>query len=190
MPIIIAVSVIGGLLIIAVLSMITCMIYKTMISPRTKTHDLEHVLKNEKSFTSVRSYKQYPPKSTTLTSEKRTPWCKTYIKQFCFHGITFWKMHTGTVDIILDKTSCSCFFYYWSPVEMINLFLVHLGFLMQLVEFLVFQFVTIIIQVLCSMLTKDGFNEYFYYPFLPCKIVYFPSIFMQDMCIFFFYFIL
>lgn len=120
MPIIIAVSVIGGLLIIAVLSMITCMIYKTMISPRTKTHDLEHVLKNEKSFTSVRSYKQYPPKSTTLTSEKRTPWCKHKSNNSVFMALHSEKMHTGTVDIILDKTSCSCFFYYWSPEVLIT----------------------------------------------------------------------
>ena len=29
-------------------------------------------------------------------------------------------MHTGTVDIILDKTSCSCFFYYSSPEVLIT----------------------------------------------------------------------
>ena len=102
-------------------------------------------------------------------------------------------MHTGTVDIILDKTSCSCFFYYSSPEVLITSgndkplfgppgFFNAVG-RISCISICYYHYTSIMF-----MLTKDGFNDY--YPFLPCKILYFPSIFMQDMCIFFFYFII
>ncbi|XP_061164553.1 fibrocystin-L-like [Saccostrea echinata] len=69
-PIIAVVAAVGGLLLIAVIILIACMLHKSKVAPKTKTHDLKEVLYNEKSFTSIR--KQYPPHSTTLTGEKRT----------------------------------------------------------------------------------------------------------------------
>ncbi|XP_062600839.1 fibrocystin-L-like [Saccostrea cucullata] len=69
-PIIAVVAAIGGLLLIAVIILIACMLHKSKVAPKTKTHDLKEVLCNEKSFTSIR--KQAPPYSTTLTGEKRT----------------------------------------------------------------------------------------------------------------------